>query len=45
MVLEAYDTFIPIIEDYRTERFVDHNIDNLVFVKEIKTMRKKRKLN
>ena len=45
MVLEAYDYFIPVIEEYRSERFVDHDIDNLIFVKEIKSMRKKRKLN
>ncbi len=45
MILEAYDYFIPVIEEYRSERFVDHDIDNLIFVKEIKSMRKKRKLN
>jgi hypothetical protein len=44
MILEAYDYFIPVIEEYRSERFVDC-VQDQDFIEKVESVAKRRKLN
>jgi len=43
-ILQAYSLFIPIIEDYRSERFVDC-VQDQDFIEKVESVAKRRKLN
>ena len=43
--LEAYDILMPIIEEFRKEKFIDHFDNEIEFVKELNRLKKRRRID
>jgi hypothetical protein len=44
-IIDAYDMFVPIIEDFRREKFVDHFDNNVQFVEDLNSLKKRRRID